>query len=126
MVNRILREWDIKPHPVKKFSFSRDPDFAEKLTRVVGLYMTPDNAIVLCVDEKSQIQALERTAPPLPHVLERQTVDYEQHRTTTLFAVLDMRPGMVSGNMRIIIPQKNTLLFKGWIRVVRKGKCCIS
>ncbi|GMO11396.1 MAG: hypothetical protein Ta2A_19770 [Treponemataceae bacterium] len=78
-VHRILRERDIKPHLVKKFKFSNDPHFEEKLTDVVGLYLNPpDNAIVLCVDEKSQIQALERSAPilpMLPHVPERQSVD---------------------------------------------------
>jgi hypothetical protein len=74
-VNRIVRERDIKPHLAKKFSLSNDPGFAEKLMDVAGLYMNPpDNAIILCADEKSQIQALERTAPllpMLPHVPER-------------------------------------------------------
>jgi hypothetical protein len=97
VVNRILRERNITPHLVKKFSFSKDPDFQEKLTRIVGLYLNPpDKALVLCVDEKSQIPALERTAPLLPllpHVPERQTVDYERHGTTTLFAALDMLTG---------------------------------
>jgi hypothetical protein len=96
-VNLILRERDITPHLVKKFGFSKDPHFEEKLTHVVWLYLNPpDKAMVLCVDEKSQIQALERTAPLLPllsHVPERQTVDYERHGTTTLFAALDMLTG---------------------------------
>jgi hypothetical protein len=113
-VNLILREWDITPHLVKEFSFSRESDIEEELTGVVGLYLNPpDKAMVLCVDEKSQIPALERRAPLLrlvPHVPERQTVDYERHGTTPLFAALDMRPGMVSGKVRIIIAQKNTLL----------------
>jgi hypothetical protein len=100
-VNGILRERDIKPHLVKKFHFSTDSHFEEKLTDVVDLYLNPpDNAIVLCVDEKSQIQALERSAPILPlspHVPERQSVDYYRHGTTTLFAALDMRTGNVKG-----------------------------
>jgi transposase len=103
-VSLILRERDIKPHLVKSFSISHDPQFEEKLTDVVGLYMNPpDNAIILCVDEKSQIQALERTAPilpMLPHVPQRQTVDYERHGTTTLFAALDMLTGNVIGECR--------------------------
>jgi hypothetical protein len=96
-VNRVLRERGIKPHLEKRFSFSNDPLFEEKLTCVVGLYINPpDNAIILCVDEKSQIQALERTAPllpMLPHVPER-------HGTTTLFAALDMLTGNVIGECK--------------------------
>jgi transposase len=79
-VNTLLRERDIKPHLVKMFKFSTDEHFEEKLTDVVGLYLDPpDNAIVLCVDEKSQVQALERSAPLLPlgpHIPARQTADY--------------------------------------------------
>jgi transposase len=103
-VSLILRERDIKPHLVKRFSFSNDPHFEEKLTDVVGLYMNPpDNAIILCGDEKSPIPALERTAPivpMLPHVPQRQTVDYERHGTTTLFAALDMLSGNGIGECR--------------------------
>jgi transposase len=82
-VSRILRERGIKPHLVKRFGCGNDPQFVQKLTNVVGLYMNPpDNAIVLCAGGKSRIQAPERTAPVLPmlpHVPERQTVDYERH-----------------------------------------------
>jgi transposase len=103
-VNRILRERDIKPHLVEKFQFSNDPDFESKLKDVVGLYMNPpENAIILCVDEKSQIQALERTQPilpMLPGVPERQTVDYYRHGTTTLFAALDVLTGNVIGECK--------------------------
>jgi transposase len=103
-VNRILRERGIKPHLVKKFQLSTDPDFEGKLKDVAGLYMNPpENAIVLCVDEKSQIQALERTQPILPllpGVPERQTVDYERHGTTTLFAALDVLTGNVIGECK--------------------------
>lgn len=100
-VNTLLRERGIKPHLVKTFKFSTDEHFEEKLTDVVGLYLNPpDNAIVLCVDEKSQVQALERSAPLLPmgpHVPARQTADYYRHGTTTIFAALDMLSGNVRG-----------------------------
>jgi transposase len=126
-VNRILRERGIKPHLVKKFSFSNDPDFAEKLNCVAGLYMNPpENAIVLCVDEKSQIQALERTAPLLPllpHVPERQTVDYERHGTTTLFAALNMLTGNVIGECEDHHTAKEYIAFlKKLDRRCEKGK----
>jgi transposase len=127
VVNRILRERDIKPHLVKKFSFSTDPHFEEKLTDVVGLYMNPpDNAIVLCVDEKSQIQALERTAPLLPllpHVPARQTVDYEWHGTTMLFAALDMLTGNVIGECEEHHTAKEYIAFlKKLDKTCEKGK----
>jgi transposase len=100
-INHILRERDIKPHLVNKFQYSTDEQFTEKLADVVGLYMNPpQNAIIYCVDEKSQIQALERTQPILPllpHVREKQTVDYLRHGTTTLFAALDYLTGNVIG-----------------------------
>jgi transposase len=126
-VNRILRERDIKPHLAKKFSFSTDPHFEEKLTDVVGLYMNPpDNAIVLCVDEKSQTQALERTAPLLqllPHVPERQTVDYERHGTTTFFAALDMLTGNVIGECEDHHVAKEYIVFlKKLDKTCEKGK----
>jgi transposase len=100
-VNHILRERGIKPHLVKEFRFSTDRHFEGKLADVVGLYMNPpDNAVVLSVDEKSQIQALERSAPLLPlgpHIPARQSADYYRHGTTTLFAALDMLTGNVKG-----------------------------
>jgi transposase len=100
-VNTILREYGLQPHLVSKVQYSSDPEFEKKLKDVVGLYMNPpDNAIILCVDEKSQIQALERTQPILPivrHVPERQSIDYERHGTTTLFAALDVLSGNVIG-----------------------------
>jgi len=96
-VNTILRERDIKPHLVKRFQFSTDKDFIRKLQEVVGLYLNPpDNAIVFCVDEKSQIQALERTRPihPIrPGLPEMHTHDYKRHGTTTLFAALNVASG---------------------------------
>jgi transposase len=103
-VNTILRERGIKPHLVKKFQFSTDKEFERKLKEVVGLYLDPpENAIVFCVDEKSQIQALERTQPILPMrpgIPERQTHDYERHGTTTLFAALNVASGKVIGNCK--------------------------
>ena len=103
-VNNILRERGLKPHLVKRFQFSNDPDFEKKLEDVVGLYLDPpENSIILCVDEKSQIQALERSQPILPilpGVPERQTHDYYRHGTTTLFAALNVASGKVISDCR--------------------------
>lgn len=103
-VSRVLREHGLKPHLVKSFQFSTDPDFETKLEDVVGLYLNPpENSIVLCVDEKSQIQALERSQPILPlrpGVPERQSHDYYRHGTTTLFAALNVLSGKVIGECR--------------------------
>ena len=86
------------------FQLSKDPLLVEKVRDIVGLYMSPpDNALVLCVDEKSQIQALNRTQPLLPlrpGQAERRTHDYERHGTTTLFAALDVATGNVIGECR--------------------------
>jgi len=101
-VNTILREYGLKPHLTSKRNYSTDPNFEEKLEDVVGLYLNPpENAIILCIDEKSQIQALERSQPVLPiirNVPERQAVDYLRHGTTTLFAALDVLNGNVIGD----------------------------
>jgi len=101
-VQRIWQQYNLKPHLVKKFKLSRDKKFLEKLYDIVGLYLNPpDKALVLCVDEKSQIQALERTQPMLPlrpGIPARQTHDYMRHGTTTLFAALNMLDGTVIGN----------------------------
>lgn len=103
-VSLILRERGLKPHLVQGFQFSTDPEFEKKLEDVVGLYLDPpDNSIILCVDEKSQIQALERTQPILPlrpGIPERQTHDYHRHGTTTLFAALNVLSGKVIGECR--------------------------
>jgi len=100
-VSNIWRSHNIKPHRVKTFKLSRDPKFLEKLTDVVGLYLNPpQQAIVLCVDEKSQIQALDRTQPGLPLKKGRcgtMTHDYKRHGTTTLFAALEVLQGRVIG-----------------------------
>ena len=100
----VQRIWDahgLKPHRVRTFKLSNDPRFSEKLTDVVGLYLNPpEKAIVLCVDEKSQIQALDRTQPSLPMKKGRagtMTHDYKRNGTTTLFAALDVLQGTVVG-----------------------------
>ena len=101
-VRRIWRGHRLKPHLAETFKLSRDKQFVEKLCDVVGLYLNPpDRALVLCVDEKSQIQALERTQPLLPlrpGVPARQTHDYTRHGTTTLFAALNTLDGSVIGD----------------------------
>jgi len=100
-IHRIWVEQQLKPHLTKTFKLSRDPKFLQKLTDVVGVYLTPpQNAIVLCVDEKSQIQALDRTQPGLPLKPGRCgtfTHEYIRHGTTTLFAALQVLEGRVIG-----------------------------
>ena len=100
-VNNIWRSHNLKPHGGKTFKLSRDPHFLEKLTDVVGLYLNPpEKAMVLCVDEKSQIQALDRTQPGLPMKKGRcgtMTHDYKRNGTTTLFAALELAQGKVVG-----------------------------
>ena len=100
-VNNIWQAHNLKPHRVKTFKLSRDPKFLEKMTDVIGLYLNPpEQAIVLCVDEKSQIQALDRTQPGLPIKKGRcgtTTHDYKRNGTTTLFAALEMLQGKVIG-----------------------------
>lgn len=101
-VRRIWKQYNLKPHLIKTFKLSRDKQFLEKLYDIVGLYLNPpDKSIVFCVDEKSQIQALERTQPLLPMrpgIPARQTHDYTRHGTTTLFAALNMLDGTVIGD----------------------------
>jgi transposase len=100
-VQRIWRKHKLQPHRVESFKFSNDPDFAPKVRDIVGLYVNPpDKAIVLSVDEKSQIQALDRTQPILPlrpGLPERRTHDYQRHGTTNLFAALNVLEGTVLG-----------------------------
>ncbi len=101
-VRRVWKQYNLKPHLVKTFKLSRDKQFVKKLYDVVGLYINPpDKSLVLCVDEKSQIQALERTQPLLPlrpGLPARQTHDYRRHGTTTLFAALNTLDGTVIGD----------------------------
>ena len=101
-ISTVWKSHNIKPYRTKTFKLSRDPKFLEKLTDVVGLYLNPpDKAMVLCVDEKSQIQALNRTQPGLPLKKGRcgtMTHDYKRNGTTTLFAALDLLQGKVIGD----------------------------
>jgi transposase len=101
MVQRVWKAQGLKPHLVKTFKVSNDPRFIEKMTDVVGLYLNPpEHAVVMCCDEKSQIQALDRTQPSLPFKKGRcgtMTHDYKRHGTTTLFSALSMADGRVIG-----------------------------
>lgn len=102
-VSRIWRAFGLQPHREDTFKLSTDPLFVEKVRDIVGLYMNPpDKAVVLCVDEKSQIQALDRTQPILPlapGIPERRTHDYQRHGTTSLFAAFDIASGKVIGEV---------------------------
>jgi len=103
-VARIWRAFSLQPHRCETFKLSPDPQFIEKVRDIVGLYMDPpEHAVVLCVDEKSQIQALERSQPLLPMSpgsVERRSHDYFRHGTTTLFAALDVTSGEVIRQLR--------------------------
>jgi transposase len=102
-VSRIWRAFELKPHKVDYWTLSTDPNFVDKLYDVVGLYLDPpERAVVLCVDEKSQVQALDRSAPVLPMMPadpERQTHTYIRHGTTSLFAALDVASGKVYSSL---------------------------
>jgi transposase len=99
-VSQIWREYGLKPHRSTTFKFSTDPELVDKIRDIVGLYLNPpEQAVVLCVDEKSQIQALDRTQPILPirpGLAERRTHDYVRHGTATLFAALEVATGRVT------------------------------
>lgn len=101
IIHRVWQKHDVQPHRVERFKISSDPHFEDKVRDIVGLYLSPpDRALVLCVDEKSQIQALDRTAPILPlrpGLPERQTHDYKRNGTTTLFAAFNILNGKVIG-----------------------------
>jgi transposase len=100
-VSRIWQAFALQPHRSESFKLSKDPLFIDKVRDIVGLYLSPpDRAMVLCVDEKSQIQALDRTQPLLPMrpgQVERRSHDYKRHGTTSLFAALDVKTGTVIG-----------------------------
>jgi transposase len=100
---QIRRAFGLQPHRADTFKLSPDPQLVEKVRDIVGLYMNPpDNALVLCVDEKSQIQALDRTRPLLPlrpGQVERGTHDYQRHGTTSLFAALELKTSRVIGQL---------------------------
>lgn len=121
-VARYLQAFQLKPHRVESFKLSTDPFFIEKLRDVVGLYLDPpENALVLCVDEKSQCQALERTQPMLPMGLgyvEGVTHDYVRHGTTTLFAALNVMSGQVIAQCR---PRHRHQEFLAFLRAIDKA-----
>ncbi len=114
-VARVWKAFGLRPDRAESFSLSKDPQFVEKVRDIVGLYMSPpDNALVLCVDEKSQMQALDRTQPLLPMVPahpERRTNTYARHGTTSLFAALNIRTGHVIGKAFRRHRSKEFLLF---------------
>lgn len=114
-VAKTWREYGVKPWKAETFKFSTDPELEAKVVDVVGLYLAPpENAVVLCIDEKSQIQALDRTAPLLPMqigVPEKRTHDYVRHGTTTLFAALDIATGKLTGLCKPAHTHKEFLSF---------------
>ena len=118
-VHRIWSARGLKPHLVKTFKLSNDKHFEEKLVDVVGLYLNPpDQSVVLCVDEKSQVQALDRTQPSLPMKKGRagtMTHDYKRHGTTTLFAALNVLTGVVIGRC---LPRHRNTEFLKFLRVI--------
>ncbi len=115
-INRIWRAFSLQPHRTETFKLSSDPLFIEKVRDIVGLYMNPpEKALVLCVDEKSQIQALNRTQPLLPMrpgQIERRTHDYVRHGTTSLFAALDVKTGEVIGRCQ---PRHRAIEFRKFL-----------
>ena len=121
-VGRIWAEAGLKPHLVRAFKVSNDPMFEAKVTEIVGLYLDPpDRAVVLCVDEKSQIQALDRTQPGLPLKKGRaatMTHDYKRHGTTTLFAALDVKSGLVIGDC---MPRHRAREFLAFLRRIDRA-----
>lgn len=121
-VQRILKEHGLKPHLTRSFKVSNDPAFAAKMKDIVGLYLNPpEKAIVLSVDEKSQIQALDRTQPGLPLKKGRagtMTHDYKRHGTTTLFAALDVKSGAVIGEC---LPRHRAEEFIGFLKKINRA-----
>jgi putative transposase len=121
-VQRYFALFGIKPHRTKSFKLSNDALFIEKVRAVVGLYLNPpDNALVLCVDEKSQVQALERTQPMLPLGLgyvQGITHDYKRHGTTTLFAALDVQSGAVLTDCK---PRHRHQEFLSFLRTIEQN-----
>jgi transposase len=121
MVHRVWQRYDGQPHRVERFKISNDAQFEEKVRDVVGLYLNPpERALVLCVDEKSQIQALDRTAPILPlrpGLPERQTHDYKRYGTTTLFAAFNILNGKVIGHC---LPRHRGREFVKFLRELEK------
>lgn len=121
-IARAWREYGIQPWRTGSFRFSTDPELEAKVIDVVGLYLNPpENAVVLCVDEKSQIQALERSAPVLamqPHLIERRSHDYIRHGTSTLFAALNIATGHVTARCQ---PRHRHQEFLAFLRQVTRA-----
>ena len=121
-IARIWKAFDIKPHRTGTFKFSTDPELEAKVADIVGLYLDPpEKAVVLCVDEKSQIQALDRTAPILPlrpGLPEKRTHDYIRHGTTTLFAALEIATGKV---VDLCLPRHRHQEFLRFLKQVAKA-----
>jgi transposase len=121
-VARIWRKWGLQPWRVETFKFSTDPELDAKIRDVVGLYVNPpEKAVVLCVDEKSQVQALDRTAPILPimpGVPEKQTHDYVRNGTTTLFAALEVATGRIE---QTCLPRHRHQEFLRFLKQVAKA-----
>ena len=118
-VQRVWSARQLKPHRIETFKLSNDPRFEEKLVDVVGLYLDPpEHAIVLCMDEKSSVQALDRTQPSLPMIKGRAatlTHDYKRHGTTTLFAALDVLTGTVIGSC---LPRHRHTEFLKFLKII--------
>ena len=121
-VSRIWRAFGLQPHRQETFKLSKDPLFVEKVHDVVGLYLNPpERAVVLCVDEKSQIQALDRTAPILPLLPgtpQRRTHDYKRNGTTNLYAALDVASGNVIANLT---PRHRAEEFRRFLNLIDKA-----
>ena len=121
-ISRIWRAFALKPHQVETFKLSPDPQFIDKVRDIVGLYLNPpEAAVVLCVDEKSQIQALDRSAPVLPlmpGVPARQTHDYTRNGTTNLYAALDLASGQVISEMT---PRHRAEEFRRFLNLIDKS-----
>jgi len=121
-VSRIWRAFALAPHRAETFKLSKDPLFIDKVRDIVGLYMNPpQRALVLCVDEKSQIQALDRTAPLLPMgpgQIERRTHDYTRHGTTSLFAALDTKTGRIIGQNQ---QRHRSVEFRNFLDTIEKN-----
>ena len=121
-VQRIWKAFSLQPHRSETFKLSTDPLFVDKVRDIVGLYLNPpDRAVVLCIDEKSQVQALDRTQPILPlrpGQAERRTHDYKRHGTTSLFAALDIKAGTIIGKC---MPRHRAAEFRRFLDMVEKN-----
>jgi transposase len=121
-ISRIWRAFGLKPHLTESFKLSPDPQFIDKVRDIVGLYANPpEGALVLCVDEKSQIQALDRTAPVLPlrpGIPERRTHDYVRNGTTNLYAALDVASGKVITDLT---PQHRAIEFRKFLNLINRS-----